>query len=127
MNNFSKNIRHLRKKNHFTQADMELHLSIGNTTWSHYENDISEPAIEALIRISNFFGVTLNELLVEDLAEKDGHVVIPQQQHKPYARNEAYSKMEDQKNNWDYVLKEVRKLRKEVNAIKQSGRKKLSR
>lgn len=43
-------------------------LNIKATTWSNYENGITEPDITTLIRISKFFEVSLDDLLTVDLS-----------------------------------------------------------
>lgn len=68
---FGKNILYLRKKNNIMQVDIPGYLDITRSTWSNYENDKTEPSIDQLIEISKFFGVTLDDLLLTDLQQKD--------------------------------------------------------
>lgn len=73
MNNFALNIQILRKSNSFKQSDFEI-IKIKRTTWNNYESGKSEPDIDTILRISNFFGVDLETLLVEDLSRNE-HLV----------------------------------------------------
>lgn len=76
MNYFSTNIRFLRNKRGLSQAEMLASLGFPRTTWSSYENGVSQPDIDGLLRIASFFGIPVNELLEEDLAEKDYLVLM---------------------------------------------------
>ena len=65
---FAKNIYYLRKQAGYTQAEMPDRLSVSRTTWSNYENGVSEPNSEGFISIANLFGVSLDDLLTKDLS-----------------------------------------------------------
>ena len=53
----------LRKKNKLTQrADAEA-LHISQTSVSKYERGESEPDLEMVIKMSDFFGVTIDEFI----------------------------------------------------------------
>jgi len=73
MNNFSLNIQILRKSNGLKQSDFE-DINIKRTTWNNYEAGKSEPDIDTILRISKFFEVDLETLLVKDLS-KNQHLV----------------------------------------------------
>lgn len=68
MHFLGKNIRHLRKQNSKTQAELASHLDRGQTTIGNWENGISEPGVEELITLSNFFDISLDNLLKIDLS-----------------------------------------------------------
>lgn len=118
MNYFGKNLRYLREKNDLTQDDMKPLLGIGNTTWSNYENGVSEPAIPLLIKISKYFGVTLDELIAGDISSHAEGNIVKQRKHKPYFVNEASARLEEPASDLIYIVKELKKLRKDVDAIK---------
>ena len=71
------NLKYLRKKSGKTQDALSIAVNIGRTTIANYEAGISEPNLENLISFSNFFGISLDDLLsknMEDMAkatEKD--------------------------------------------------------
>lgn len=70
MKYFAKNILFLRKRKGLTQSQIPDFTGIGRATWSNYENGETEPNIDGIIRISEFFGVDLHSLLLVDLSEK---------------------------------------------------------
>lgn len=49
------------------QSEMLEKIGIARTTWSSYENGISQPDIDGILRIAHFFGITSTELLETDL------------------------------------------------------------
>jgi len=57
----------MRTRKKITQAEIPNYIDITRGTWSNYELNKAEPNIDQLIRISQFFGVTVHELLCEDL------------------------------------------------------------
>lgn len=115
MNFFGNNLRVLRIKNGHTQEDMEKLLGIGKNTWSHYENSKSEPNMACLIQISNFFGVTLDELIVEKL---EGEETQAKKSPKPYPKNYKISRVRE--SGYNYLLKKVEKLEKDLDSIRRS-------
>ncbi len=72
--NLPANLRFLRKKMGKTQDGLSSELNIGRTTLANYEAGISEPNLETLCTFSNFFGVSLDDLLSKNLEQltKDG-------------------------------------------------------
>lgn len=50
----------LRKKKKLTQREIAEALHISQTSVSKYERGESEPDIEMLIKLSDFFGVTID-------------------------------------------------------------------
>lgn len=67
----SRNIRFLRRREHFTQDDMAKLMKVQHPAISRYESGAIKPTIEGLINLSEFFGVTVDDLLKKDL-EKEG-------------------------------------------------------
>lgn len=62
-------IRELRKQNNLTMKQLGEELGLGESTISQYENGKREPDIKTLLRISEFFHVSVDYLL--------GHVSEP--------------------------------------------------
>lgn len=56
-------LKFLRKKNRLTQRELAKSLHISQTSVSKYERGESEPDIEMLIKMSDFFGVTVDEFI----------------------------------------------------------------
>jgi len=71
---FSKNILYLRKSKGLRQDEMQAACGITRGTWSNYENDIAEPNLDTILRISQYFGIDINTLLTVDLSI-DGKVI----------------------------------------------------
>lgn len=67
MNFFAANIKALRIKKGLKQAELAEKLGFPRTTWSSYEQEASQPGIDELLRIADFFGVTMDALLSRDL------------------------------------------------------------
>jgi len=124
-NNIAKNLKYLRKKRGLKQADIRSKLSITRSTWSNYENGITTPAIDDLIKFSRFFGITLDELILHDLNLKDPLPVKNDRRkmNTPvvYAMNDMISATGEP--DIQYVLKELAKLREEVDTMKNNNTK----
>jgi transcriptional regulator with XRE-family HTH domain len=64
---FSSNIKLLRKRRGRTQDDVAFALNMKRSTLSGYENEISQPTVQALIAFSKYYGVAIDTLLKIDL------------------------------------------------------------
>ena len=53
----------LRKKNRITQHSLAEALHISQTSVSKYERGESEPDLEMVIKMADFFGVTVDEFI----------------------------------------------------------------
>mgnify|MGYP002508498385 CR=1 FL=1 len=53
----------LRKKNRITQRNLADALHISQTSVSKYERGESEPDLEMVIKMADFFGVTIDEFV----------------------------------------------------------------
>lgn len=69
MNFFAKNIHFLRKRKKLVQNEIADLIKISRVTWSNYENENTQPDIDKLIDIADFFEVSIDHLLKEDLSE----------------------------------------------------------
>lgn len=65
---FAKNIKFLRKRRRLTQEEVALALKMKRSTLSGYENEVSQPTVQALIALSRFYGVAIDTLLTVDLS-----------------------------------------------------------
>lgn len=59
----AKNLRTLRKKYNYTQKQLSSILNITRQAYSHYEQALREPDLSTLIRFSDFYKITLDELV----------------------------------------------------------------
>lgn len=67
MNLFARNIKFLRKRKGCTQEEIANALNFKRPTFSGYENEISEPGITDLLKIADFYKISLDTLLKVDL------------------------------------------------------------
>ena len=117
MNNFPKNLRYLRKKSGLKQDDMLGYLRITRSTWSNYEIGFTNPKLNEIINISKFFGVTLDELVMQDLEIEDP---LPrkkgQRKGRDYPTPDKISMVAEP--DMVYVLNQLKRLRDEIKSIK---------
>jgi transcriptional regulator with XRE-family HTH domain len=119
MHYLGKNLRHLRKQLSKTQSEIASLIKKGQTTIGNWENGISEPSIEELLIISNFFDIPLDILIKVDLSE----TVVPGRRQgvtgvTPYdhgAENPSVAKERDE--TLSYVLEEIKSLREEMERL----------
>ncbi len=71
MSKISLNIRHLRSLKKLTQDELSVHLDINRSRLGAYEEGRSEPPIEMLIRISDYFHIAIDALVKGDLRKTD--------------------------------------------------------
>lgn len=70
---FAKNLKFLRKSNDISQAEMFDRCGIKSTTWSNYENGITEPDFATLISISKLFEVQIHDLILTEIENVQGN------------------------------------------------------
>ncbi len=61
--NLGKNIKYFREKQGLTQEQLGKLLHVTKVSISCYENEKRTPSVEALIKLSNIFKVTLDDLV----------------------------------------------------------------
>ena len=62
-NRFKYNLKQLRKEKDLTQQELADALDITLKTVSHWETGYTEPSIAQILYLSDFFNVSLEELL----------------------------------------------------------------
>ncbi len=65
---FTSNIKLLRKRRKKTQDDLAAAMGMKRSTLSGYENGVAEPAIDALLKFSDYFKIAVDTLLKTDLS-----------------------------------------------------------
>ena len=122
-NHLPKNLFFLRKRRGLNQDQMQACVGIQRTTWSNYENGVTEPSINDLISFSKFFGISLDDLVTIDLEAREHHFSAHNNKGKnkvkPYPENEHQHVLEE--HNQEYVLSEIRKLWEEMEALKNEA------
>ena len=63
----AQNLKYLRTKAGKQQKELALILNVSKATMAKYENGMVEPNIEMIVRMAEYFGVTLDELVLKDL------------------------------------------------------------
>ena len=76
MKMISKNIRHLRKLNRLTQEQLAEELRINRSRIGSYEEARSEPPIETLISLSEYFKLPIDIMVKKDLTKTDDNSFI---------------------------------------------------
>ena len=60
---YLKKLREFRKRKNLTQEEMSKILNLGSTTYKNYENKITEPSIDTLVKLADYFHISLDELV----------------------------------------------------------------
>ncbi|MEI8278678.1 MAG: LexA family transcriptional regulator [Bacteroidota bacterium] len=75
---FATNLKLLRKRSGKTQDALSSEVNIGRTTIANYEAGVSEPNLETLITFSNYFDISVDQLLSNNMENGiDKNVKIP--------------------------------------------------
>lgn len=64
--NFGEKIKNIRKEKKMTQEQMANILNVSRQAISNWENNKNFPDLEMIIKISSFFSLTLDELILGD-------------------------------------------------------------
>lgn len=109
-------MRYLRKQLSKTQSEIASLIKKGQTTIGNWENGISEPNLDELLIISNFFEIPLDTLVKVDLAETNtSHRPAPPipYDHSP----ETPAQVRERDDKLSYVLQEIKTLRDEMERL----------
>lgn len=72
---FGKNLKSLRKSKDLTQNEISIILGINKTLIPKYELNDTNPSIDTLIKIADYFSVSIDALLRQDMAVEGISVV----------------------------------------------------
>jgi transcriptional regulator with XRE-family HTH domain len=118
MHFLGKNLRHLRKQSSRTQSEIASLIQKGQTTIGNWENGISEPSLNELLIISNYFDIPVDTLLKIDLAEMQGLGPRPGGINRSYIPNDRESpKAEEPGTTMTYVLKEIKEMQQKIEQL----------
>lgn len=70
------NLIHLRQKEGLSQAELGKKLGVKRSSISSWEEYRSRPTIDQLIKLSELFNVTIDELLTRDLRHNKLKIVV---------------------------------------------------
>ncbi|AYD49084.1 MAG TPA: helix-turn-helix transcriptional regulator [Arachidicoccus soli] len=94
-NYFSINVKFLRKGAKLTQAELFKKIGFKDRTWSNYETGVSIPNLNDLIKISKYFGVSLDDLIFCDLSKKEGRNLEREEESKDLLKAEKMIKVQE--------------------------------
>src|SRR5258707_5451171 len=115
MHYLGKNLRYLRKQMSKTQSEIAFLIKKIQTTIGNWENGISEPNLDELLVISNFFDIALDVLVKVDLAESNMAHRTTLGAGASYDHNsEALSQVNERDDRLSFVLQEIKSLREEM-------------
>jgi DNA-binding XRE family transcriptional regulator len=78
MSIFSKNLRYLRKKGNHNQDEIAILFRKRANTIGNWENQKSEPSLTELMKLGEFFKISVEDLLHTDMEKiSDAHVSRP--------------------------------------------------
>lgn len=63
MNKLQENLKKLRTISKKTQDDIASYLGVTRQAYGNYENGVREPELDAVIKLADYYGVTLDELV----------------------------------------------------------------
>jgi len=126
MNFLGKNIRYLRKQSSKTQSELASLIGKGQTTIGNWENGISEPNLDELLVLSNYFDTPLDILVKIDLSQTNWKVAAGGKTKGGSAKKgvdydhstKRESLVEDKgQESLQHVLQEIRAIREEIDRI----------
>jgi transcriptional regulator with XRE-family HTH domain len=118
MHYLGKNLRYLRKQLSKTQSEIASLIKKGQTTIGNWENGISEPNLDELLVISNFFDIPLDTLIKVDLAESNSIHRAGGRSVSPYDHAEESSPVvRETDDRLNYVLQEIKSLREDMERL----------
>src|SRR5688500_12004021 len=68
------NLKLLRKRKGVSQEEIAVDLGLTRSSYSGYENGVAEPNLETIIKISEYYNISLDKLIKRELSkisEKD--------------------------------------------------------
>lgn len=73
---FADNLKILRTEKDKSQQEMADYLQISRQAYNHYETGKRQPDYETLLKLGEYFNITVDDLLNEDLSNRDENLVI---------------------------------------------------
>jgi transcriptional regulator with XRE-family HTH domain len=117
MHFLGKNLRHLRKQSSRTQSEIASLIQKGQTTIGNWENGISEPSLNELLIISNYFDIPIDTLLKVDLAETQIPVSRPGSSRIYIPNDKEPPKTEEPASAMAFVLKEIKDMQQKIEQL----------
>lgn len=74
------NLKELRKADNLTQEEISKKLNIAKSTYCGYELGISEPSLETLIKLADYYDVSLDYLVGRQYSNEVGYMTKEQKE-----------------------------------------------
>lgn len=71
MSLFSANLKHLRLGSGKKSSELLDTIGFKQSQWNNYENDVSKPRFDDLVKIAKYFGVSESDLIHSDLTKSN--------------------------------------------------------
>lgn len=71
-------LKEIRKNEKLTQSDIAKKLNIPLMTYNNYENEKTEPTIDTLCKLADYYGVTLDYLVGREFSNELGYLTQTQ-------------------------------------------------
>lgn len=84
MNRFSTNLKILRENNNLKQIELAKKLNISSAAYSNYETGRREPNIEILLKISELFNVSVDDLITKNNLPLIEHTIKDEKNNSIY-------------------------------------------
>lgn len=78
---FGLNVKHLREARNIDRESFANHYNLHLSSISHWERGKHLPKVEDVVRVAAFFGVSVDDLLLKNLAQGESFV---QEKSEPY-------------------------------------------
>ena len=114
MHFLGKNIRHLRKQFDETQVGLAQIMGKGQTTIGNWENGVSEPSLDELLVLSNYFDTPVDVLLKIDLSQTNWKAE-KETGYNFEKKEETMVREED--TSLSYVLHALQRMQEEIDRI----------
>ncbi len=96
---------YLRKKNRLTQSKLCESIDINRITYASYENERAAPSTEVLVRIADFYGVSVDFIVGRTNSQED--------LYKKSAENSKQEKIEALTAKYEELARELQELKGE--------------
>jgi len=78
----SENLKVLRKQKGFSQEELAVRVNVVRQTISKWEKGLSVPDADTVMKLAEVFGVSVNELLGEEIAVEENGLEVAEQLSK---------------------------------------------
>lgn len=116
---FKNNVELLRKKNKLSQIKLAESLGVKRSTMSNYERGHTEPDIATLISISRYFGISIDDILLRNLAEDAEYSQFVEKPGAVYQKVSSEEMIKDKSRIIELLETENERLKTEVSDLKK--------